>query len=104
MQTYVQGKAPLTVNVTAPALTANTVTVTITDLSPDTSDVRDAIEAELADFFLREAEPGGTIRISRLREAISQAAGEASHTLVSPSADYTDDADEISIFSALVVT
>jgi len=104
MRAYVQGKAPLSVVVSVTTLTANPITVTITDLEPDTSDVRDAIEAELADFFLREAEPGGTIKISRLREAISSAAGESSHTLTSPSADYTDAADELSIFDSLVVT
>jgi uncharacterized phage protein gp47/JayE len=104
VQEYVQDKAPLTVDVSVMTLSANLVTVTITDLEPDTSDVRDAIEAELADFFLREAEPGGTIRISRLREAISSAAGESSHTLSSPTADYTDAADEISIFDVLAVT
>jgi len=103
VQEYVQAKAPLSVIVDVLELTAALQTVTISDLDPDTSDVRDAIEEELIDFFLREAEPGGTIKISRLREAISSAAGESSHTLDSPTADFTLDPDELAIFDELVV-
>ncbi|MEF2145115.1 MAG: baseplate J/gp47 family protein [Desulfovibrionaceae bacterium] len=56
-------------------------------ISPDTAAVRAAVEAELADLFLREAEPGATILLSHLREAVSVAAGEHDHALVSPVAD-----------------
>ncbi len=104
VRAYVQSKAPLTVNVTVVELAANPIVVEITDLEPDTPQVRAAIEEELLDFFAREAEPGGLIRISRLREAISAATGETDHTLVSPAADYTDADDEISVFDSLVVS
>ena len=56
-------------------------------LTPDTADVRAAVQAELEDLLLREAEPGGTLLISHLRAAISQAAGETDHVLISPSAN-----------------
>ncbi len=52
--------------------------------TPDNADVRAAIVEELADLFRREAEPGGTIYISRINEAISLAAGEYDHRLYSP--------------------
>lgn len=57
-------------------------------IDPDTPSVRAAILAELADFFMREADPRvSTLRLSRLREAISLAAGESWHDLISPAAD-----------------
>lgn len=70
----------------APATVAVNFTLTPT---PGTPTVEAAIEAELADFFRREAEPGGTLYLSRMREAISLAAGEFSHELASPSANFT---------------
>jgi uncharacterized phage protein gp47/JayE len=56
-------------------------------LTPNTTAVQAAVEAELVDLFRREATPGGLIAISRVREAISLAAGETDHTLVSPVAN-----------------
>lgn len=57
------------------------------DITPDTPAVRAAVEAELADFFLREAQPAGTVHLSRLREAVSVAAGESWHALTVPAGD-----------------
>lgn len=54
---------------------------------PDTPETRAAITAELADFFSREAEPGGTIYLSRAGEAISLAAGEFRHVIEAPGSD-----------------
>lgn len=56
----------------------------ISGLVPYTAAVREAIEAELKDLILREAEPGGTLLISHIREAISAAVGEHDHVLESP--------------------
>ncbi len=58
-------------------------------VSPNTPAVRAAITAELADFFTRDAEPGGTIYRSRLSETISLAAGEFSHAVELPDDDFT---------------
>lgn len=58
-------------------------------VAPRTIAVEEAILAELADFFVRDAEPGGTIYLSRLSETISLAAGEFSHTLELPDSDFT---------------
>lgn len=57
--------------------------------APTTAEVRAAILAEIDDFFARDAQPGGTIYLSRLREAISIAAGEIWHDLELPSANIT---------------
>jgi len=64
-------------------------------LRPGQQAVRDAVTAELADFFVREAEPGGIIPLSRLRAAISAATGEHSHELAMPSADIVSPAGHI---------
>ena len=56
-------------------------------LTPDTPAVRAAVAAELQDLFMREAAPGGTIYISRLREAVSLAAGEYDNRVFAPAAD-----------------
>lgn len=58
-------------------------------LSPDTPETRAAVTAELRDAFHRDAEPGGTVRVSRLGEAVSLAQGEGHHTLEMPSNDLT---------------
>lgn len=64
-------------------------------VAPDTPAVRAAVSAELADFFARDAEPGGTIYRSRLSETISLAAGEFSHALELPDSDFTPTAGHI---------
>lgn len=64
-------------------------------VSPDTSAVRAAVTAELADLILRDSEPGGVIRISRINEAISLAAGETDHALTAPAADITHTVNQI---------
>lgn len=55
----------------------------------DTTAIRDAVKAELKAMLARDAEPGGTVFLSRINEAISVAAGEYSHDLITPSANVT---------------
>jgi uncharacterized phage protein gp47/JayE len=56
-------------------------------LAPNTTTVQNAVRAELADLIDRDSAPGGTILISRLREAVSLAAGENNNQIVTPTAD-----------------
>lgn len=70
--------------VLAPNLSAQPYTVAIT---PDTAAIRAAVEAELLDFHTREADPGGTLFISRIREAVSGAAGEFDNVVSVPAAN-----------------
>lgn len=79
---------PVTADLTVFAPIPEPVDITVL-LSPSTAAVRAAVELEIADMFLRDAEPGGTIRRSRLSEAISIAAGENYHSLPIPAADFT---------------
>ncbi len=86
MQAHIDSVRPVTADVTVFAPNPQAVDIVLS-ISPDTAANRAAAEAEITDFFAREATPGGTIFISRLREAISAALGEFSHELVSPTAD-----------------
>jgi uncharacterized phage protein gp47/JayE len=61
--------------------------IVIKGLDPDTPDVRAAIYAELDDLFFRMGEPGGTIPLSTIWEAVSLAVGERRHLIQSPVAD-----------------
>ena len=68
--------------------------VTLADLDPDTPDIRAAIEANLRSMLFTRARPGlvsapFTLSRSWVSQAISDAAGEDSHTLISPAADVT---------------
>ena len=64
----------------------------------------DAIEAELADLIRRESEPGGTLLVSHIREAISTAQGETDHELTSPTADVTVQATQITTLGTVTFT
>lgn len=86
VQAYIEERRPVTADVTAVAPVAVAMNFNIT-LVPNTVATRAAVEAELRDVLRREAEPGGTILVSHLREAISVAAGETNHVLNAPAAD-----------------
>jgi len=94
---YIDGRRPATADVTVVAPVPVALDLEIANLDPDTQAVRDAIIAEVADLIRREAEPGGTILESQIREAISIAVGETDHDLVSPSGDVTHATGEIAV-------
>ena len=75
--------------VTAP--TPTFVDVVIAGLTPDTLDVRDGVEDEVAAAFTDRASVGtsqaAVFSRSWIDEAISRATGESRHVLVSPGSD-----------------
>jgi uncharacterized phage protein gp47/JayE len=73
-----------TVYVVAPVPLVQNFTIAA---SPNTAEVKAAIEAELQELYRREAEPGGTMLLSHQREAISSAAGETDHVITVPAAN-----------------
>lgn len=103
VQAWIDGEdvRPVTAEVTVAAPVAVPLAITIQGLTPSTQAVKDAIEAEIRDLISREAEPGATILLSHIREAISIAAGEADHVLVAPAADVTHVAHEIAVFAPI---
>lgn len=70
-------------------------------ITPDTADVRVNVEASLRDLLIRTAEPGGTILLSKIREAVSVAAGENDNEVILPAANVTHSDHEIAIFGAI---
>lgn len=88
VQDHIDGLRPVTAEVTVVAPIADPVDIEITGLSPDTAEVRAAVEAELADMFRRNAKPGGTIHLSKIWEAVSVASGEDNHEITAPVASH----------------
>lgn len=95
VQAHIDALRPVTDDCLVFAPAPSPINVTITGLSPDTLAVRAAIGAELAALITRDAAPGGTIRRSRMIEAISRAAGENWHSMTLPSGDVTQAAGEL---------
>jgi len=100
VQDYIDALRPVTADVTVVAPTPAPLDMTI-QLTPNTATVREAVTANIEDLLRREAEPGGTILISHVREAISLAAGETDHVLVAPAADVAAATGEIHVLGTL---
>jgi uncharacterized phage protein gp47/JayE len=62
---------------------------------PPTLEVEAAIRAEVSDLLFREAELGGTLLLSHVREAISIAQGETDHELLFPLSNISADPGEL---------
>lgn len=94
VQAYIDERRPVTASVTvlAPVVKLWSPTILIT---PDTPELRAAIEAEIEDLFLRVGEPGGTIKLWQLEDAINDVVGLTDYTVASPVADLTHEADEL---------
>lgn len=100
VQTYLDALRPVTAGLTVVAPIAVPLNPTI-QLTPNTSTVQAAVQAEIADLLRREAEPGGTILISHIREAISLAAGETNHVLTVPAGDVTHTTGQIATMGTI---
>ncbi len=70
-------------------------------LTPNSLANQAAVTAELADILIREAEPGGTLPLSRVRAAISSVDGEYSHDLISPVEPITTETGYIARLGAI---
>lgn len=100
VQEYIDALRPVTADLTVVAPVAVPLDFTI-ELITDTAAIRAAVEAELRDLLLREAEPGATILISHIREAISLATGETDHILTVPAANVTHVTGEMATFGVI---
>jgi uncharacterized phage protein gp47/JayE len=96
VQTYIDTKAPVTAKATVYAPTSVALDITCS-LNPNTATVQAACEAEIAAYLLREAEPGVTLLLSQINEALSIAPGEIDHVLSIPAANVTHTAGQIPI-------
>ncbi len=93
---YIELRRPVTANV---FVAAPTVLVQDVDASlrPNTLATQAAARAELEDLFLRDAEPGGVIPISKIREAVSIAAGVEDSRINDPLSDVVAGVGEIPV-------
>jgi uncharacterized phage protein gp47/JayE len=97
---YIETVRPLQGNYLVQAPTATPLAFTI-QLSPNTAEVQAAVTAQLRDLIRRDCTPGGTLLISRIREAVSIAAGEADHAITTPTANVTTTAPAITTLGAI---
>jgi len=88
VQAYIDdpARSPVTAEVFVAAPVADPLNMTV-KLSPNTAAVQAAVRAEFDDLIIRDSKPGATTLISRLREAVSIAAGESDNAITSPTAD-----------------
>lgn len=100
MQAHLDARRPVTADLTVFAPGVQNLDPDIA-LTPDTQAVRDAVEANLEDFLRDFAAPGKTIPVSKIREAISTAAGEQDHVLNDPTADVTPAAGTIVLLGTI---
>src|SRR5690606_18623762 len=103
VQDYIDDRRPVTATVTVYAPQADPLDFNIS-VTPNTQPVKDAVQAELEDFIRRTAEPGGTLLISQIREAISSAAGEFAHVLHSPLTDQVAASGDIFVMGNITWT
>lgn len=100
VQAYIDSVRPVTAQVTVAAPVAVPLNFTI-DIVPDTAAIRAAIEAELRDLLRRESDPGATILLSHIREAISLATGENDNILTAPAANVAHTTGQMATFGAI---
>lgn len=98
---HVGALKPVTADLIVFAPTPKPLDIAITGLDPDDAATRAAVQAEITDLLFREAAPGGTILVSHLRAAISQAAGEYDHVLVSPIANVAHAPNELAVLGVI---
>jgi uncharacterized phage protein gp47/JayE len=100
VQEHIDEKRPVTAEVFVVAPVAVPLNMTI-KISPNTPAVQAAVQAELEDLITRDAVPGGPILISRLREAVSIAAGEENNQIVTPTADVTHGTGDMAVLGTI---
>lgn len=86
--------------ITVVAAERQPVDVTLT-AAPDSPALRAAVEASLKSLFARDAKPEGTVRISRIREAASQASGEQDNVISIPTTNQTAAAGKILVLGTV---
>ncbi|MCE1117461.1 baseplate J/gp47 family protein [Pseudomonas sp. NMI795_08] len=96
VQAYINARRPVTAEVFVAAPIADSLSMSV-KLSPNTAAVQAAVRAEVADLIARDSIPGSPILISRLREAVSIAAGESDNAVTSPTADIPHAAGHMAI-------
>lgn len=88
VQAHLDAQAPAHAIVTAVAPAATPLNFTFSSITPNTPEVKTAVEAELADMVFQAADPRGmTLTLSRVRTTIGGTAGVTDYVLTTPSTD-----------------
>lgn len=96
VETYIEGKRPVTCTVIVDAPVAVPINHTV-EVSPDTVAVRDAVEASLLAMIVKRSAPGATYRRSWSVEAVSSAVGEDYNNVTVPAADVALAYNEVAV-------
>ena len=96
VQAYLDKKRPVTAEVYALAPAPRVINFSIR-LVPDSTALRAAVTQALGGLIVDEGGPSQTLKISRLRAAISNTPGETDHTLSVPAADVLMAAHEVAV-------
>lgn len=91
---HIEARRPVTADVFVELPIADDLDLTIS-IVPDTASVRASAEANVWAAVKRDAVPGGTILLSRLHEALSLAAGEIDHVILSHTSNITAEVGHI---------
>jgi uncharacterized phage protein gp47/JayE len=101
VQLHLDEVRPVATQVFVLAPVAHPIDVTIATLTPDTPAIRTAAETELADTLYRNGQPGGTVYVSWLWEAVSLAAGERHHRITAPPGDVVLAASDLAVLGVV---
>ncbi|WP_316172151.1 MULTISPECIES: baseplate J/gp47 family protein [unclassified Bradyrhizobium] len=119
VQDYIEMLRPAGASVTVAAPHPIVVNVTIAGLQPNTSEVQEAVLAELKDCFFRLSRPAGgdgafgsmpylaspfSFSLSWIWQAVANATGEQRHRIVSPTADVALQAGEMAVLGSVTFT
>jgi uncharacterized phage protein gp47/JayE len=100
MQALLDKKAPSTDTPYAVAPVAHPMDLTIA-LNPSSDLVKAAIAAELADLVNREGEPGATLLLTHIQEAVKLGVGDGDYRLTIPNANVTNTAAQITTLGVI---
>jgi len=101
VQAHLNSVRPVTAEVFVIAPIPHPINITVLALTPDTPEVRAAALAELTDTLFRHGDPGGTVFVSWLWEAVSLAAGERHHTILQPPGNVVLGASELAVLGTV---
>lgn len=100
VQAHIDAHRPVTAEAFVGGPIADALDMTI-KLTPNTAAVQAAVRAEVADLIMRDAKPGAPVLISRLREAVSLAAGESDNAITLPTQDVAHATGHMAIVGTL---